>query len=213
MLGSRIDAGVINEIIRVSKKMEEAQLVNTFEGNLSIKKEGLLYITPARTRKSELTEELIAVFDEEGRQIAGTKKASSELCMHVGAYKVRDDIKAAIHCHPPYLTAHAITHTPIDYKCHPEILFHFKDIPVAPYGQPGTDAILDQAVPFLRNRNLVILGNHGILSVASTLELAFSRIESAEKFARIANIARHLGPVVDIPQSEIDRILSRKIDT
>ena len=103
-------------------------------------------------------------------------------------------------------------HIPIDQKCHPEILFHFKDIPVAPYGQPGTRAIIDNAAPYLKNRNLVLLGNHGVLSVGS-LEKAFQRIEAAEKFAMEISITRSLGPVVDIPQSEIERILAQDIET
>lgn len=212
-MNKKIDINVIQEIIRVSKVMEEMGLVNTFEGNLSIKKDNLLYITPARTRKSTLTEDLIAVFDENDIQIHGTKKASSEKIMHMGAYEVRDDIKAVIHCHSPYLTAHAMCHEPINHKCHPEILFHFKDIPVAPYGQPGTSQIIDEAKPYLANRNLVLLANHGVLAAGSTLEMAFTRIEAAEKFASIISITKGVGNLVDIPQSEIDRILSREIDT
>lgn len=207
-----IDYDVIHEVIRVSKAMEAAQLVNTYEGNLSIKQDGLLYITPARTRKSTLTEDLICVIDEEGNQIHGTKKSSSETIMHRNSYELRPDISAVIHCHSPYLTAHAMCHVPIDQKCHPEILFHFKDIPVAPYGQPGTREILDKAAPYLKNRNLVLLGNHGVLAVGSTLEKAFQRVEAAEKFAMEIFITRSLGPVVDIPQSEIDRILAREIE-
>ncbi|MBG0786555.1 MAG: class II aldolase/adducin family protein [Anaerolineaceae bacterium] len=212
-MNDRIDRQVIEEIIRVSKKMEELKLVNTFEGNLSIRKDGLLYITPARTRKSTLTEDIIAVFDEDDNQIFGKKKASSEKIMHLGAYSVRDDIKAVIHCHSPYLTAHAMCHVPIDYKCHPEILFHFKDIPVAPYGKPGTDEIIDNAKPFLKNRNVVLLGNHGVLAVGSTLEKTFARIESAEKFAQIINISKNVGPLVDLPQSEIERFLAVPMET
>jgi L-fuculose-phosphate aldolase len=189
------------------------RLVNTFEGNLSILQDKLLYITPARTRKSELTEELIAVFDENNNQIHGTKKPSSEKLMHLGAYTVRDDIKAVIHCHAPYLTAHAICHVPLDYKCHPEILFHFKDIPVAPYGQPGTNAVIDAAKPYLANRNLVLLANHGVLAVGSTLEKAYCRVEAAEKFAEIISICHRVGNLTDIPQSEIERILARPLET
>ena len=132
-----IDYDVIREIIRVAKAMEAAQLVNTYEGNLSIKQDGLLYITPARTRKSTLTEDLICVIDEEGNQIHGTKKSSSETIMHHNSYELRPDINAVIHCHSPFLTAHAMCHVPIDQKCHPEILFHFKDIPVAPMASPA----------------------------------------------------------------------------
>lgn len=211
-MSREINYDVIKELIRVSKAMEAAQLVNTYEGNLSIKHDGLLYITPARTRKSTLTEDVICVIDEEGNQIHGSKKSSSETIMHVTSYELRSDINAVIHCHSPYLTAHAMCHVPIDQKCHPEILFHFKDIPVAPYGQPGTRGIIDAAAPYLANRNLVLLGNHGVLAVGSTLEKAFQRVEAAEKFAKEIFITRSLGPLVDIPQSEIERILSREIE-
>ena len=112
----------------------------------------------------------------------------------------------------PFLTAHAMCHVPIDQKCHPEILFHFKDIPVAPYGQPGTREILDQAAPYLKNRNLVLLGNHGVLAVGSTLEKAFQRVEAAEKMAKQLFIAKILGPTVDIPQSEIQRLMARPLE-
>lgn len=212
-MDKRIDMEAIREIIRISKKMEEMGLVNTFEGNLSIRQDGLLYITPARTRKSMLTEELIAVFDEDGTQIYGEKKASSEKNMHETAYKIRDDISAAIHCHPPYLTAHAMCHAPLDYKCHPEILFHFRDIPVAPYGQPGTPAIVENGRDLLEKRNLIILANHGILAVGSTLEKAFQRVEAAEKFAMTVCYSKHIGPLVDIPESEVERIMQIPIVT
>lgn len=209
----RINHDIINNLIYIAKQMEESKLVNTFEGNLSVKDNGLLYITPARTRKSILEPEMIAVFDADDNQIHGIKKASSEKLMHQVAYTIRDDIKAVIHCHSPYLTAHAICHVPLNYTCHPEILFHFKDIPVAPYGQPGTTAIIDAAKPLLKNRNLVLLANHGVLALGSNLDRAFQRIEAAEKFAQIASICRTLGPMRDIPQSEIDRILAREIET
>jgi L-fuculose-phosphate aldolase len=205
VMDSRIDLETIREIIRVAKQMEAQGLVNTFEGNLSIKKDGLLYITPARTRKSLLSEELIAVFDETDNQIHGEKKASSEKIMHMTGYTIRNDIGAAIHCHPPYLTAHAICHVPIDAKCHPEIIFHFRDIPVVPYGKPGSADIISNGQELLKKRNLVILANHGIFAVGSTLEKAFQRVEAAEKFARILSIAKSVGEPVNIPELEVER--------
>ena len=100
-MNREINYDIIREIIRVSKAMESAQLVNTYEGNLSIKQDGLLYITPARTRKSTLTEDLICVLEEDGTQIHGSKKSSSETIMHRTAYELRDDVNAVIHCHSP----------------------------------------------------------------------------------------------------------------
>ena len=212
-MDKHIDVGVIREVMRVARQMEEKNLVNTFEGNLSMKRDGLIYITPSQMSKAALTEEMIAVFDEQDRQIHGDYPASTEKSMHRGAYTVREEIKAVIHCHAPYLTAHAICHVPLDYKCHPEILFFFKDIPVAPYGQPGTQAMIDTARLYLAERNVVLLANHGVLSVGSTLDKACQRLETAEKFAHIIQICRGVGKMVDIPQSEIDRLLARPLDT
>ncbi|MGI6004108.1 MAG: class II aldolase/adducin family protein [Christensenellales bacterium] len=212
-MDKKIDLNLIREIIRVSKKMEEMGLVNTFEGNLSIMQDGLMYITPARTRKSLLTEDIIAVFDEDDNQVYGSKKASSEKIMHRTTYTIRDDIKAVIHCHSPYLTAHAMCHVPLDYKCHPEIVFHFRDIPVAPYGQPGTAAIVENGRALLEKRNLILLANHGVLAVGSTLEKAFQRVEAAEKFAMTVSFSKCIGPLVDIPSSEVERILKIPIET
>lgn len=207
-----INFDVIREIIRVAKIMEAARLVNTYEGNLSVKDNGLIYITPTNTRKSTLTEDLIAVLDENGNQVFGKRKPSSEIIMHTAAYKLREDANAVIHCHSPYLTAHAICNIPIDQKCHPEMMMHYRDIPVAPYGRPGTSEIIDNAASYIKERNLVLLGNHGVLAVGSTLELTYQRVEAAEKFAQILAIARGLGPTVDIPQADIDFLMNMDIE-
>ena len=198
-----INFDVIRELIRVSKAMEESRLVNTYEGNLSVLADGLMYITPTSTRKRDLTEELIAVLDGEGNQIYGERRPSSEKTMHAGAYRLRSDIGAVIHCHATYLTAYAMCQIPLDAKCHPEMLMFFRDIPVAPYGRPGTADIFDHAAPLLKERNIVLLGNHGVLAVGSTLEKAFARVEAAEKFAQTLTIAKSLGPTVRLPEEDI----------
>lgn len=212
MMDSRIDTRCMDEIIEIGSAMQDMDLVNTFEGNLSVLQNGLMYITPGRTDKKKLSYDNICVFDEStGEQLCGGRP-SSETKMHRGAYGVKDGIFGVIHCHAPYLTAHAITHVPLDLKCHPELLFHFKDIPVVPYGMPGSDEIIDKARPYLLQRNLIIMANHGILSVASNLALAAQRIVAAEKIARIMCIARQIGEPVDIPETEIYRLLGRELE-
>ena len=106
--------------------MEDMGLVNTFEGNLSIKDGDLLYITPGRTSKKKLTHDNICVFDESTGEKLWGGRPSSETKMHRGAYTVKEGLHGVIHCHAPYLTAHAVTHVPLDFKCHPELLFHLR---------------------------------------------------------------------------------------
>lgn len=45
-MDSRIKTEVMDEIMEIGASMEDMGLVNTFEGNLSIKDGDLLYITP-----------------------------------------------------------------------------------------------------------------------------------------------------------------------
>lgn len=211
-MDSRIKTEVMDEIMRVGSEMQDQELVNTFEGNLSIKDGDLMYITPGRTSKKALTYDNICVFDlVKDEQIWGGR-ASSETKMHKGAYTIKEGVNAAIHCHAPILTSYAIAHKSIEVKCHPELLFHYHDIPCVPYGMPGSDEIIEKARPYLVNRNLILMANHGVLSIASNLALACQRIVSAEKLAKELIIANLLGGPVDIPETEIIRLMERPLD-
>lgn len=211
-MDSRIKTEVMDELMRVGSEMQDLELVNTFEGNLSIKDGDLMYITPGRTSKKALTYDNICVFDlVKDEQIWGGR-ASSETKMHKGAYTVKEGVNAAIHCHAPILTSYAIANKSIEVKCHPELLFHYHDIPCVPYGMPGSDEIIEKARPYLLNRNLVLMANHGVLSIASNLALACQRIVSAEKLAKELIIANLLGGSVNIPETEIIRLMERPLD-
>lgn len=200
---------IIDEIIRIGIQMDQKGMVNAFEGNLSIKdrETGLLYITPSGKRKIELTPDMIAVLDEDGKLIAGRFKPSSELPMHTHSYLMRPDVNAVIHCHSPYLTAYAICNKPVVCRAYAEFMMLAGDmIPVVPYGKPGTDEIYAKMGPFLKNHNIVLLGNHGPLSVGPDLATAFNRMDSSERIARIINIAKSVGELSDLPDYEIARL-------
>ena len=66
--------GRIREVMAVAKRLDEKTLVNTFEGNISAKVDGKIYITPTTKNKGLLTEDMIAVMDENGNQIHGNCK-------------------------------------------------------------------------------------------------------------------------------------------
>ena len=206
---SEIKQEMIKEIIDIGIQMDQKGMVNAYEGNLSImdRATGLLYITPSGRRKVELTEEMIAILDRDGNQIAGELKPSSELPMHTAAYRVRPDITACIHCHSPYLTAYALCNKPVVCNAYSEFLMLTGgDVPVVPYGKPGTDEIHAKMGPFLKNRNIILLANHGPLCVGPNLKTAFNRIDSAERVAHILTIAQQVGTPVDLSCYEIARL-------
>lgn len=201
-----INHEIIEHIISIGIQMDQKGMVNAFEGNISVKANDLIYITPSGKRKSQLTPNMIAVLNKDGEQIAGDFKASSEYRLHLAAYRMRPDANSVIHCHSPYLTAHAICCKPIECKAYSEFIMLAGDIPVVPYGKPGTDEIFEKMGPFIKNHNIVLLANHGPVCVGPDLETAFNRMDSAERIARILCIAKSIGPLADLTPYELARL-------
>lgn len=130
------------EVVFYAKLLDKKGLVNPLEGNISIydRDSNKLYITPSGTRKSLLTEKDIAVL-QDGEQIEGYLKRSSEYLLHEAALKARPDCNAVVHTHAPYLTAFAYCNKDIKLRCSSTFALLFEDIPCLSYGQPGTKDI------------------------------------------------------------------------
>lgn len=206
-----IDLHVIQDIIDVAKRLDDKGLVNAFEGNVSVKKDGYLYITPSGKSKVTLTPEKICVFDETGKQISGIYEPSSELKMHHAVYEMRDNIGGVVHAHPAFLTAYAMCGKPLESKCHAEMIWDHKVIEVAPYGRPGSDDIYKGVKPILdKGRDLLLLANHGVLSVGTDVFAALNKLESVENAAKILTIAKIVGDgkYADLPEEEVQVLLS-----
>lgn len=202
--GRMMDTNIIKEVIAVAKRLDEKNLVNTFEGNISAKYEGKIFITPTTKNKGLLTEDMIAVIDSEGNQIGGNSKPTSELPMHMATYKLRDNIGGVVHCHPTFMTAYAICNIPITTKAYPEMMGNFDTFEVIPYGRPGTEKILKGSKEIFEHSDIVLLGNHGILAVGETVTDAMNKVEAAEAITKTLFIANMIGKAVDLAQEEQD---------
>ncbi len=192
------------EVVYYAKLMDEKGMVNTLEGNLSIldRETGELYITPSGTRKRFLDEDMIAVV-KDGEQIAGSVKRSSEYLLHEAALNARPDCNAVAHIHAPYLTAYAYCGKDISMKCSTTFALVFGEkIPCLPYGEAGTVHIADGIEEAIKNHDLVLLGNHGVVAVGKTMEDAVKIIEAAEEVLRIYHITQGIGEVKNIPEDK-----------
>ena len=197
---------IIEEIIKVAKRMDTLQMMNVYSGNISVYDDGLLYVTPTTKSKADYTPDMIAVIDDEGNQIAGTCKPTSEYKMHRAIYPLRDDIHAVIHTHSPFLTAFAVDSMPVKCDGYAEAIMLLGEVPVAPYGQPGTTEIYKGVEPLIQDHNVVLLENHGVLAVGDTLEKAAFRAEGAEAVAKVIAYAKLLGTPKPIPEEELAKL-------
>ncbi len=193
---------MVSRVLAVAKRLDEKGLVNAFEGNISAKRDGLVYITPTGKNKGLLTEDMIAVIGEDGNQIGGNCKPTSELPMHLQVYSIRKGIGGVVHCHPTFLTAHAICNKPVETKGYPEMMANFKAFEIAAYGRPGTEDILRDAIPIFKHSDVVLLGNHGVVAVGNTVEDAMNKVEAAEAITKTLYFARAIGEPKELSDEE-----------
>ena len=52
--GMKIDKSAIEEVLYAARRLDERGLVNSYEGNISLFREGLVYVTPTRQSKATL---------------------------------------------------------------------------------------------------------------------------------------------------------------
>ena len=191
-----ISEQAVNDVLFVAKRMDQKNLVNSFAGNISAKVDGKIYITPTGQNKGMLTQEKIAVVDENGQRIWGMKE-TSEIIMHRMAYDFCEengwDVGGVVHSHSKVLTAFSMAMKDVETKALPEMMGNFHKIPCVPYGAPGTKYILTMAEPYLADGyRIVLLGNHGSLAVGKTVEDAMNVVEACEAIAEQILITKYI---------------------
>ena len=196
----------IQDVLTVAQRLDSKGILNAIEGNISVREGDYVYITPSGKNKAFLTEEMVAVLDMDGNQVGGSCKASSEYKLHLHAYKLRPDVGGIVHAHPPYMTAHALCGQPIRTNAYPEMIIVYGSIEVASYGRPGTDEIYRDIGPLLEKGNVLLLENHGALSVGQTVIDAMNALEAAEASTRILTLAQQVGTPKDLPNEECDAL-------
>lgn len=197
----------VQDILQLSKLMYDKGMVNAFEGNLSVKTgEGIL-ITPSQICKGFLKEEMLVETDRQGRVIKGNRKPSSEILLHLEAYRIRNDIGAVIHAHTPYATAFAVANKPLETKAYPEMIVLYGEIPLVKYGTPSTPDICADLKNHLCDHDVVLLANHGIVAIGKDLYDAYFKLESVESIAKVLLLTHILGGEHDLPPEEVGKLM------
>lgn len=122
-------------------------------------------------------------------------------------YEVRDDVGAVVHAHPPTATGFAVANKPLDEYSMIETVLTIGSIPVTPYGTPSTYEVPDAITPYLPEHDVLLLQNHGALTVGCDLITAYYRMETLELYAKISLNAYLLGGAQEIPRDKIDQLL------
>jgi len=181
------------------------------DGNISFRlNDKEILCTPTMISKGFMKPEDVCKVDYDGKQIAGVRKRSSEILLHLSVYKHRPDVMAVVHCHPPHATAFAVAHEPIPKCVLPEVEVFLGEVPIAVYETPGNQKFAETIVPYLKDCNTIILANHGTITFGPDLEKAYWNSEIIDAYCKILILAKQLGRVNYFTDGQTKELLELK---
>jgi len=200
------------EIVEAGRRLYKKGFVAANDGNVSVRLDGgRILITPSGVCKGDMDPGMMVVVDGDGKVLSGRLRPSSEMKMHLAVYRIRDDVKAIVHAHPPKATAFAVAGLPLDKLTLPEVVFSLGSVAFSEYGTPSTKQVPEAVVRVIGDAGAVLLANHGALTVGAGVMDAYFRMETLEHFAAITLYARLLGGERELsPKEESELIRIRR---
>lgn len=194
-------------LIATAKRCFDLRLQTNAGGNLSVRLDSAdaIVIKPSGVGFNECTRENLQVVHLDGTLEESPFKPSKDLDFHLDLYRIREDIRAVVHCHSPWATGYASAG--IEIPCLTvqtiEKIGRMPLIPLSPQGGPQTDAEIS---PVFKDPSVVaaVLANHGTIGVGSNLMKAQYLAEIIEETAHIAYVrdtvmAAHGKSKADLP--------------
>jgi L-fuculose-phosphate aldolase len=203
---------LIEKIVEVSKRLYNRGLVAGAGGNVSAKIPGTqeVLITPSGLCKGYLNVSDIVKVDLEGKIVEGRLKPTSEILMHIEIYKVRGDVSAVVHAHPPVSTGFACSKISLNQPIFPDSIAMLGDIRTVEYVTPTTDELAEKVAEHAKGFDALLLLNHGTITLGASLEQAYQRTEILEDVAKMQLVAILVGGPKLLSEDEIERIRALK---
>ncbi len=198
-------------LIRVCRMLHQKSLIAAMDGNVSVKFGDGLLTTPSGVNKGFLEEDQLLLVDWHGRVVAGEGQPTSELAMHLAVYRLRPEVEAVVHAHPPVATAFSIAGISLEDFVLPEVVMTLGVIPTAAYATPTTPEVPEAIRNLIRNHDALILERHGALTVGRDLMDAYNKMEKLEHAALIIFAALQLGRVRRLPPREVEKLMQLKL--
>jgi L-fuculose-phosphate aldolase len=133
-----------------------------------------------------------------------------ETVLHTSVYRVRPDVAAVVHGHPPNATALAATGAPLSLLTHDSVLFADG---VGRFDEPDLivgDEQGGRVAAALGARRAVLLQNHGVLVVGKDVPWAVLTAVTLERAARLQSVASTLGELRPLSEQLARELLPEK---
>jgi L-ribulose-5-phosphate 4-epimerase len=180
-------------------------LVTWTGGNLSARDPGtgLVVIKPSGVLYDQMTPDDMVVVGLDGRRVEGEHGPSSDTGSHLTVYRHRLDVMSIVHTHSTYATAFAASGQEIPC-CLTAIADEFGGpVPCGGYASIGGTEIGDEIVQRIGSSPAILMKQHGVFTIGSTIEKAIKAAVMVEDVAKTVAVAMQIGVISSLPEAEI----------
>jgi L-fuculose-phosphate aldolase len=154
-------------------------------------------------------EDIVVVgLDEKVRQ--GSRVPSSETPLHCLVYETRPEVSAIVHTHSPYATTLAVLGMSIPAVHYMIAVLRTTTIEVAAYATYGTEELAQNVRDaFVAPSKAVLIANHGLVAVGSTLKEAADAAQAVETLAGLYYRSLAIGEPNILSDEQMDEVFAK----
>jgi L-fuculose-phosphate aldolase len=199
------------EIVKIGQALHQRGFIAACDGNLSVRlNKNRVLVTPSGMSKGAMRASDLVIVDMDGRKLRGRREVTSEIGMHLLIYHMRPDVRAIVHAHPRTATGFAAAGLALNQPLVCEVVIGLGQIPLAPYGTPGTPELAKTLEPLVPQFDAILMANHGVVTYGSDLQSAYMKMETVEHFAQIALVTHVLGQQQLIDSADLEKLVQAR---
>jgi ribulose-5-phosphate 4-epimerase/fuculose-1-phosphate aldolase len=180
-------------------------------GNLSVRLDEKILVTPTGVSLGALDPGQLAVIDLDGRHVGGAKP-SKEAFLHAAVYRARPEDRAVVHLHSTHAVAVSCLADLDPADVLPPLTAYYVmrvgRLPLLPYHAPGDESLERLAHDTALHHGCFLLANHGPVTAGRDLAAAADAAEELEETARLFLTLRGL-PARPLTASQVQSLRER----
>jgi L-fuculose-phosphate aldolase len=201
------EANKRRQLIETALAMNESGINHGTSGNLSVRYEQGMLITPSGRKYSDLRPEDMVYIDDQGNALDGDP--SSEWRFHHDIYQSRPEAQAILHAHPVNCATLACNGQEIPAFHYMVAVAGGRNIRCAEYATFGTQELSNHVLAALDGRKACLMANHGLVCLDGNLDEALSLAIEIENLASTYLQSLAIGDPNILDEEEMDRVIEK----
>jgi L-fuculose-phosphate aldolase len=198
-----------SELVATARRMSALGLTPGMSGNVSVRSERGLLVTPSGMPYDELQADDAVQLAGDGTARPGQRAPTTEWRLHRDILAARSDVNAIVHTHSLFCTCLSMLRRPLPAVHYSIVLANADEVPCADYATFGSAELATHVVAALRGGNACLMANHGMVALGATLPAALRLAAEIETLASQYWHACQLGSPHVLDGAELARVRAR----